>query len=127
MTFTYSSTSIVFKGSLYPFTASYKRFQTAGVSADGQTVAVRDEAIEEVYWKIILHEPHSKISDIRSFLLNTVGIQKYYFTFTPDSGMDLGGGAGVAQYARLWSANFIDTMHAWHQYRFEMILRKELV
>jgi hypothetical protein len=126
MTFDYSGSSVTLRGSLYPYKTTFRRLQSVGVSADGGNVAVRDEALEEVFWKIILHETHVNISNIRSFFLSIVGYQKHYFTFTPDSTMDLGAGAGTAQYARLWSSNFLDNMDNFHVYGAEIILRKEI-
>jgi len=126
MTIVQGGNTLTLKGSLYPVSLSFTRYQLHGVSADGLEVYVRDDAqYEDIYWKILLHEPHSNIDDIRGFVINYLKFSKNTCTFTPDSNIDLGSGAGSAVTARYWDSNFVDQMHAWKVYKPEMIFRKE--
>jgi len=124
MTFTKSPTTLTLSGSLYPCSVEFKQQQLAGISADGD-VLIRDRSgADEVFVKIVLPAKHNNYDSIRDFITDTVKMRKETFTFTPDSGVDVGAGDGVGIYVKYWSDNFTERMRAWGSFVYEIILRK---
>lgn len=123
MTFAYGPTSVQLHGIIMPYPLRVQRLNSVGLAADG-IVKVRDEGVVESYIDIVIREDHDVIYQVRSFLKETVKLAKLPFTVTPDAGVDLGAGDGVALTVHYWSSDFMESMFAWHQYEYNLMLRR---
>ncbi len=102
MQFTFSSWSVVFKGSLYGRTeVRSKRLQATTVYEDG-SVEVYDGTTLE--WIISLEArcDATTLAALRDFIQNRVKYKLNEFSFTPDANMDAGSGAGISVFVRYW-------------------------
>ncbi|MCL4305064.1 hypothetical protein KJZ99_04070 [bacterium] len=105
MTLQYSSTTVTLTGrtgARKPLDVQPERLQSVGEYEDG-TIEVYDRDV--VVWLAtfeIRGMSQSKLAELRNFFLHTVKGSKHQFTLTPDSGVDLGAGNGVAVTCQLF-------------------------
>lgn len=99
MTLQYSSTTVTLTGrtgARKPLDIQPERLQNVGEYEDG-TIEVYDRDV--VVWVATFEVRgmnQSQLATLRGFFLNVVKGSKHAFTLTPDSGVDLGAGNGVA-------------------------------
>ena len=124
MTFVSGVTTVTLNGAIYPFTYTLDRHQSVGISGDG-TARVYDRGPTEQYIGIQLRDDHSNLTNIRSFIETTLVFRKNTFTFTPDSGVDVGNGDGGAVTVRYWGGTFMESQNFYHGYYYDIILRVE--
>jgi hypothetical protein len=123
MIFTKDAVSITVNGIILPLELDIKRYQSVGVATDA-TAKIRDESMDEIFYRVIIRENGRKMSNIRSFFINTTVLAKYPFSLTPDSGVDLGSQDGTAVTVNYWASDFMETMFAWQHYEYNLVLRR---
>lgn len=123
MTFSYGATSVQVHGIIMPFQLAMQRHNSVGLAANG-VVKVRDEGVVESFIDVMIRENHDAMYQIRHFFKETVKLSKLPFTLSPDPGVDLGAGDGVALTVHFWSSDFMESMFAWHQYEYNLRLRR---
>lgn len=124
MTLVYSTTTVTITGSAYPIQYRVKRKQNRQKYENGAAV-VYDRDKTESFIVLEIAGTHSEHEAIRDFIHTKTLFAKNAFTFTPDAGVDAGGGDGVAVSVRYWSSNFVESMVQYHSYRYKMLLRAE--
>lgn len=124
MTFVYSGTTVTVTGAIYPVDRKVTRKQNR-LKAENGAAIVYDRDQEQAFIAINLTGTHAEHVDIRNFFIGSVLFQKYAFTLTPDTGVNLGNGDGVAVTARYFSSNFVETMAQYHSYSYQLLLRIE--
>ena len=124
MTFQLGATTVTIDAMLFPVERRATRHQTFSTAGDG-TRRVYDRGFNDENIKLVIKDDHDNLTNIRTFIEDTVKMRLTPFTLTPDSGVDLGNGDGTGITARYWDSNFIETMVSWHQYRYILQIRKE--
>jgi len=125
MTFTRGSTTLTLDGAIYPFELNFEHHQNVGIAEDC-TARVYDRSITEKFIAIKFKDYQANLTNIRNFVTTEAVFSKNTFTFTPDSGVDAGAGAGVAVTVRYWTEKFRERMVSWQKYDYDMILRVEI-
>ena len=105
MTFVSGGTTVTLRGTKYPFSQPKRRIQNRGETADG-SAKVYNFDVDLHYVDLVLAMSAAEESDLRSFFETTVDFSLTEFTFTPESGMDLGNGDGGAVLCHLWQDDF---------------------
>ena len=123
MIFLKGATSLTVNGIILPLNIDIKRYQNMAVSSDG-TAKVRDESMFEMLYRIVLRENHRNLAAIRAFFLITTVLSKYPFYVYPDSGVDLGVQDGAEVQVIYWASDFVETMTSWHNYEYQLLLRR---
>jgi len=122
MTLSYSGTTITITGTILPVSRKVTRKQNRLKNEAGAAV-VYDRDQEQTQIVLNITGPHTSHAAIRNFIITTILFQKYPFTLTPDIGVNLGNGDGVAVTARYLSSNFAEIMMAYHSYGYQLALR----
>ena len=126
MTFVSGATTVTFTGTLYPTEYESERHQNYGESGDG-TIRVYDRSVKVQFIRIDVRDDHDNLTNIRSFIEDTVKMRHTTFTYTPDAGHNVGNGDGGAITVRYWLSNFIERQTSYHIYRYPTItLRREV-
>jgi len=124
MTLSRPSKTITVFGMLYPVSVEWSRRQNRCVTEAG-TARVYDRESSEKFARIVLKNDHSNVADMRKFIEENCLMSSNTFVLTPDSGCDIGNGAGGATVVRYWASNFIEKQQPYHVYRYEIIVRLE--
>lgn len=123
MIFLKDATSLTVNGIILPMNIDINRYQSMAVSSDG-AAKVRDESMFEMLYRVILRENHRNLAAIRAFFLTTTVLSKYPFYVYPDSGVDLGVQDGEEVQVIYWASDFVETMPSWHNYEYQLLLRR---
>ena len=119
MTITSGANTVTFDATLYPVNRQVQRHQSYSISGDG-TARVKDRAIKNEMFTLLIKDDHDNLSNIRSFIENKVKLRLTAFTLTPDPGVNLGNGDGGAVTVRYWDSNFIETQYTYQRYKYTM-------
>ncbi|HEA19667.1 hypothetical protein LCGC14_1529940 [marine sediment metagenome] len=126
-TFVLGGSTITFTGFIFPFVHTYEHHQNIGVAEDG-SVKAYDRSVTERFIGIKLNEKNhtNATTNLRTFIITTVTFTKDTFTFTPDSGMNVGNGDGGAVTVRWWGGSLVESQWAYQKYAYDIILRVEI-
>jgi hypothetical protein len=121
MTFTYGATTITVLGAIYPLKVDWSQRQNIIKMEDG-SVDVYDRSKFQLFYKLVIASA-ANYTDVRNFIRTTVSFSKYSFNVTPDAGVDLGAGDGVAVPVRYWGQEYEDEVINKDTHRTEILLR----
>jgi hypothetical protein len=126
-TFVLGGSTITFTGFVFPFNYSHEHHQNIGVAEDA-SVKAYDRSVTERFIGIKLNEKDhtNATTNLRTFIITTVTFSKLTFTFTPDTGINVGNGDGGAVTVRWWSPSLLENQWMFQKYAFDMILRVEV-
>lgn len=103
MKFTYSATEITVPGVSLPARniPNIVHIQNRQKADDG-SVTVYNGDRNEWYWEINLRCTEAQKTAIFSFVIDTILFSTHEFTITPETGVNLGAGAGIAFDCHYW-------------------------
>ena len=102
-TSTASNGSISLPGALFNTNLpSIEHKQNMGMAEDG-TPYVYNRAVNEWFYELQMMLTNAQRTSLRSFLQSSVQFSTSTFTFTPDTGIDIGNGATGSVTARYWA------------------------
>lgn len=112
MTLVYGATTVTINTALFPAVVIPSHNDTIGVSEDGQAAGYSFGSTTYTV-KLTIRCDATLRTALRSFYTTTVLGRTREFTLTPDTGVDLGAGAGTAiTTARIWDADFQESFEA---------------
>ncbi len=99
--------------------------ETIQVTANGSVVGSRAVLYETFVYLTVRITSTAQQAALREFILETAGIKGDIVTLVPDSGVDLGAGAGSNITARVWS-NYNEPMKSRNLWYLDITFRKEI-
>lgn len=123
MTFASGATTLTINRCHYPVTQSVEHRDTVGETENG-TVYAYDFDTDIRIIKMQVSGDETFRAALESFYLTTVNGRTNTFTVTPDSGINLGAGAGAVITARFWDNGIDEVLSAWNLYRMQITIRR---
>jgi len=124
MTLTKDATIVELPGALFGLEYGIEHYQHTGES-EGGDAKVYDHQVNRYIIKASVRISDSQRADLRSFIRDTIVFAKETFTLTPDSGIDLGAGAGNDVTVRYWPSSYKEKAYAPGRYEVSLTFRRE--
>ena len=124
MIFTYSATSVTLPGAEPSWQYKTTHRQNKGVT-EGGYVRMYNRGINEYMIPVKFRLTTTQLTALYTFLNTTVQWAALVFSCTPDSGVDIGAGAGTAVNVRCWSDDWAPKWLSADRWEVELLLRRE--
>lgn len=125
MTWVNGATTVTITTAGYPLKTEWTTKQNRMKFEDG-SVAVYDRDRWQVFYTFNIRLKNSTHAALRDFIRSTLTYRYNTFTLTPDAGIDLGLGDGVAVTARYWDSNLMEDWSKYNTQDFQVKIRLEL-
>lgn len=122
MIFTKGSSTLTVTA-IYPVTIDYNPHQNRGVS-ENDTVRVYNRGDHGEIITIPLRIKDNELTNLRTWIKNTILFSYHQFYVTPDSGHDIGNGDGGSVLVRWWDDTFTETRSNYGLQRATLVVKR---